>query len=129
MIKDKHIPSRMLALAGGLMTVSGILTALCGSLAIGGIFGQQRPACSSPPIISGLPKTKKKKRRNQKMNKRLYKSNDNRMIDGVCGGIAEYFDIDPTLVRLGWVMFCALGGSGILAYIIAAVVIPRRPEY
>ncbi len=38
MIKDKHIPSRMLALAGGLMTVSGILTALCGSLAIGGIF-------------------------------------------------------------------------------------------
>ena len=60
------------------------------------------------------------------MNKRLYKSNDNRMIDGVCGGIAEYFDIDPTLVR---VMFCALGGSGILAYIIAAVVIPRRPEY
>ena len=38
MIKDKHIPSRMLALAGGLMTVSGILTALCGSLVIGGIF-------------------------------------------------------------------------------------------
>ena len=38
MIKDKHIPSRMLALAGGLMTVSGILTALCGGLAIGGIF-------------------------------------------------------------------------------------------
>lgn len=38
MIKDKHIPSRMLALAGGLMTVSGILTALCGSLTIGGIF-------------------------------------------------------------------------------------------
>lgn len=63
------------------------------------------------------------------MNKRPYKSNNNRMIDGVCGGIAEYFDIDPTLVRLGWVMFCALGGSGILAYIIAAVVIPRRPEY
>ena len=63
------------------------------------------------------------------MNKRLYKSNDNRMIDGVCGGIAEYFDIYPTLVRLGWVMFCALGGSGILAYIIATVVIPRRPEY
>ena len=62
------------------------------------------------------------------MNKRLYKSNNNRMIDGVCGGIAEYFDIDPTLVRLGWVMFCTLGGSGILAYIIAAVVIPRRPE-
>lgn len=63
------------------------------------------------------------------MEKRLYKSNDNRMIDGVCAGIAEYFHIDPTLVRLGWIVLCALGGSGVLAYIIAAVVIPRRPEY
>ena len=62
------------------------------------------------------------------MNKKLYKSNENEMLDGVCGGIAEYFDIDPTVARLGWVVFCALGGSGILAYIIAAIVIPRRPE-
>ena len=62
------------------------------------------------------------------MDRRLYKSNENKMIDGVCGGLAEYFDIDPTLVRLGWVLFCALGGSGILAYIIAAIVIPRKPE-
>ena len=61
------------------------------------------------------------------MNKRVYKSNENKMVCGVCGGIAEYFDIDPTLVRLGWVLFCALGGSGILAYIIAAIVIPGRP--
>ena len=60
------------------------------------------------------------------MNKRLYKSNENKMVCGVCGGIAEYFDIDPTLVRLGWVLFCALGSSGILAYIIAAIVIPGR---
>ena len=50
------------------------------------------------------------------------------MIDGVCAGIAEYFGIDTTLIRLGWVVFCALGGSGILAYIIAAIVIPRKPE-
>lgn len=49
------------------------------------------------------------------MNKRLYKSNDNIMINGVCGGIAEYLDMDPTLIRLGWVLFCALGGSGIIA--------------
>ena len=62
------------------------------------------------------------------MNKRQYKSNDNKMIDGVCAGIAEYFGIDPTLIRLGWVIFCLLGGSGILAYIIAAIVIPRKPE-
>ena len=62
------------------------------------------------------------------MKKRIYKSNDNRMVDGVCGGIAEFFGIDPTLVRLGWAVFCAIGGSGILAYIIAAIIIPRRPE-
>ena len=63
------------------------------------------------------------------MNDRLYKSRDNRMVDGVCGGIAEYFGIDPTLVRLGWVVFCAMGGSGFLAYIIAAIIIPSHPEY
>ena len=62
------------------------------------------------------------------MDKRLYKSNENRMIEGVCGGIAEYFNMDPTLVRLGWVLFCALGGSGIIAYIIAAIIIPRKPQ-
>ena len=62
------------------------------------------------------------------MNKRLYKSNENKMVDGVCSGIAEYFGIDPTLVRLGWLLFCVLGGSGILAYIIAAIIIPRKPE-
>ena len=61
------------------------------------------------------------------MKKKLYKSNTNKMLEGVCGGIAEYFDIDPTIVRLGWVVFCALGGSGILAYIIAAIIIPRTP--
>ena len=62
------------------------------------------------------------------MNDRLYKSNQNKIIDGVCTGIAEYFGIDPTLIRLGWVLFCAMGGSGFLAYIIAAIIIPRRPE-
>lgn len=61
------------------------------------------------------------------MEKRLYKSNENKMLDGVCGGIAEYFDVDPTLVRLAWVVFCALGGSGLLAYIVAAIIIPRKP--
>ena len=61
------------------------------------------------------------------MEKRLYKSNSNKVIDGVCGGIGEYFNIDPTLVRLAWVVFCALGGSGVLAYIIMALIIPRQP--
>ena len=63
------------------------------------------------------------------MDKRLYKSATNRMAAGVCGGIAEYFGIDATLIRLGWVLFCALGGSGILAYIIAAIVIPHKSRY
>lgn len=62
------------------------------------------------------------------MNKRLYKSNENKIVDGVCGGIAEYFGIDPTLVRLAWVISCTMGCSGFLAYIIAAVIIPRDPE-
>lgn len=61
------------------------------------------------------------------MEKRLYKSNQNKMIDGVCGGIAEYFGIDPTVVRLIWALFSLMGGSGILAYIIAAIIIPRSP--
>ena len=59
--------------------------------------------------------------------KTLYKSSTDKKIAGVCGGIAEYFNIDSTLVRLGWVVFCALGGSGLLAYIIAALVMPDRP--
>lgn len=62
------------------------------------------------------------------MEKRLYKSNRNRMLCGVCGGIAEYFGLDPTLVRLGWILLSALAGSGLLAYIIAAIVSPRDPE-
>lgn len=59
------------------------------------------------------------------MKTRLYKSK-NKMIAGVCAGIAEYFSIDPTLIRLAWVVFCALGGSGVLAYIIAAIIIPEQ---
>ena len=57
------------------------------------------------------------------MEKKLYKSNQNKMLDGVCGGIAEYFGIDPTVVRLIWALFSLMGGSGILAYIIAAIII------
>lgn len=57
-------------------------------------------------------------------NKRLYKSSVNYKICGVCGGIAEYFDIDPTIIRLAWVIFCFAGGSGVFAYIIAAIIMP-----
>ena len=57
-------------------------------------------------------------------NKKLYTSSVNRMLCGVWGGIAEYFNIDPTLVRLVWVIITLMGGAGILAYIIAAIIIP-----
>jgi phage shock protein C len=60
--------------------------------------------------------------------KRLYKSRRYRVIDGVCGGIAEYFDVDPTIVRLLWVLLTLLGGSGIILYIIAMIVMPTNPE-
>ncbi len=59
--------------------------------------------------------------------KKLYKSRDNRMISGVCAGIAEYFNMDPTIIHLAWVLFSLLGGSGVLGYIIAAIVIPEYP--
>lgn len=57
------------------------------------------------------------------MEKKLYKSQTDRKICGVCGGIAEYFHIDPTVIRLIWAL-CACGGFGIVAYIVAAIVMP-----
>ena len=59
--------------------------------------------------------------------KKLYKSRSQRMIAGVCGGIGEYFSIDPTLVRLGFVALSAIFGGGIIAYIVAAIIIPEEP--
>lgn len=58
--------------------------------------------------------------------KRLYRSSVNYMLAGVCGGIVEYFNIDPTLIRLAWIILtCMNCGTGIVAYIIAAIVIPK----
>jgi len=58
------------------------------------------------------------------MEKRLYRSRSDRMIWGVCGGLAKYFDIDPTLVRIIFVLLALANGVGILAYIILAIVVP-----
>lgn len=58
--------------------------------------------------------------------KRLTRSTVNRTIAGVCAGIAEYFGIDPTVVRIGWVVFCLLGGSGVLAYLVCAILMPEE---
>ena len=62
------------------------------------------------------------------MAKKLYRIKEGKMIAGVCSGLAEYFDIDVTIIRLAWViaLFCA--GAGLLAYLIAAIVIPVRPD-
>lgn len=62
------------------------------------------------------------------MARRLYRSDRDRILGGVAGGIAEYFDVDPTLVRLVWVLLGLAGGSGILAYIIAWIIIPEEPS-
>lgn len=59
--------------------------------------------------------------------KRLYRSRKDRMICGVCGGIGDYFDIDPTIIRLLWVAFILSAGTGIIAYIIAWIIIPEEP--
>jgi phage shock protein C len=63
------------------------------------------------------------------MKKRLYRSGKERILGGVCGGIAEYFDVDPTIIRLVWILFIFGFGSGILAYIIAWIIIPRNPKH
>lgn len=62
------------------------------------------------------------------MNKKLYRVNQGRMIAGVCGGIAEYFNVDPTVVRLGWAVVSCFAGAGIIAYIAAALIIPESPQ-
>ena len=61
------------------------------------------------------------------MDKKLYRNTSNKMIAGVCSGLAEYISIDPTIVRLIWALI-ALSGAGILAYLIAAIIIPEKPS-
>lgn len=58
------------------------------------------------------------------MQRRLFRSEVNKKLGGVCGGIGEYFNIDPTMIRLGWAVLSLLWGIGILAYIVAWIVIP-----
>lgn len=62
------------------------------------------------------------------MEKKLYKSENNKMLAGVCGGIAEYCNIDPTVIRVLWALASLWVGLGILAYIICAIIIPQRPS-
>lgn len=61
--------------------------------------------------------------------KRLYRSRTDNKIAGVCGGLAQYFDVDPVIIRLIWIFFIFLGGSGIILYIIAWIIVPLEPEF
>lgn len=60
--------------------------------------------------------------------RRLYKSRADRMIDGVCGGVGEYFGLDSTLVRIAWVLLTLFGGAGIILYILAMIIMPKNPS-
>ena len=61
------------------------------------------------------------------MEKRLHRSRTEKMIAGVCGGLADYFNVDPTIVRILWVVITLLGGAGVLLYIILWVIMPLQP--
>ncbi|MCY4538488.1 MAG: PspC domain-containing protein [Chloroflexi bacterium] len=61
--------------------------------------------------------------------KRLYRSRADRRFAGVCGGIADYLAVDPTIVRIIWVLFAIAGGPGVVLYIILAAIIPEESEY
>ena len=68
-----------------------------------------------------------RRREKNMQEKRLYKVNQGKMLDGVCAGVAEYLNVDPTLIRAAWALF-AFFGAGVLAYIICAIIFPRNPE-
>ncbi|MFH0917123.1 MAG: PspC domain-containing protein [bacterium] len=61
------------------------------------------------------------------MEKRLQRSRTEKMVGGVCGGLAQYFDVDPTIVRILWVIITLLGGAGIILYIVLWVIMPLEP--
>ena len=62
------------------------------------------------------------------MKNKLYKSNSDKKISGVCGGIAEHLNVDSTIIRLLWVLLSFMYGSGIFIYIVCALIIPDKPE-
>ena len=59
--------------------------------------------------------------------KKIYRSRTDKKLAGVCGGLAQYINVDSTIVRLVLVLFCVMGGAGLLAYLIAFIIIPEEP--
>jgi phage shock protein C len=60
--------------------------------------------------------------------KKLYLVKEGKKVCGLCNGIGEYFEIDPTIIRLAWLVFVFIGGTGLLAYFIGALVVPTKPK-
>jgi phage shock protein C len=59
--------------------------------------------------------------------RKLYRSTSNRQLAGVCGGLAEYFNLDPTLIRVLFVILAVLGGSGVILYLALWIIVPKQP--
>ena len=78
--------------------------------------GAKQPEASAAGVASGTSYAR-----------RLMRSSTDKKIGGVCGGLAEYFDLDPTLIRVIWVLLVLCGGTGLLAYLILWIVLPLGP--
>ena len=59
--------------------------------------------------------------------RKLYRSKTNRQVAGVCGGLAEHFNLDPTLIRVLFVVLAVLGGSGVILYVAMWIIVPKEP--
>ena len=59
--------------------------------------------------------------------RRLYRSRDDRVVAGICGGLGEYFQVDPVLIRILWIVLIFAGGAGVLLYLLMWILIPRQP--
>jgi phage shock protein C len=59
--------------------------------------------------------------------RKLYRSKTNRQVAGVCGGLAEYFNLDATLIRILFVVLAVLGGSGLVLYVAMWIIVPKQP--
>jgi phage shock protein C len=59
--------------------------------------------------------------------RKLYRSKNNRQVAGVCGGLAEYFNLDPTLIRVLFIILAVLGGSGVILYLAMWIIVPKQP--
>ena len=74
------------------------------------------------------PVTETRKGTDMDPTRKLYRSRTNRKLAGVCGGLADYFTLDPTLIRVLFVVLAVLGGSGILIYLAMWIIVPNQPE-